>query len=105
MDDIPFTPPPPVDPEIREEMEKSVKRMTEIDWFLVKYKVKHSPYIQKKYIKPLKKREKAARKRRRREWWKNNWISFWGLVFAVIAALPVISQGIKTILKWLGLLS
>lgn len=87
MGDIPFTPPPPVDPEIREEMEKSVKRMTEIDWFLAKYKVKHSPYIQEKYIKPLKEREKAARKRRRREWWWSKGIQIVNLVLALIAAI------------------
>lgn len=87
MGDVPFTPPPPVDPEIREEMEKSVKRMTEIDWFLAKYKVKHSPYIQDKYINPLKKREKAARKHRRREWWWSKGIQIVNLILALIAAI------------------
>lgn len=87
MDDIPFTPPPPVDPEIREEMDKSVKRMTEIDWFLAKYKVKHSPYIQEKYIKPLKKREKTARKRWRQEWWWSKGIQIVNLILALIAAI------------------
>lgn len=91
MGDVPFTPPPPVDPEIREEMEKSAKRMTEIGWFLAKYKVKHSPYIQDKYINPLKKREKAARKRRRREWWKNNWKDILSLILTIIGIiLPLI---------------
>lgn len=91
MDDLPFTPPPPVDPETREEMEKSVKRMTEVDWFLAKYKVKHSPYIQEKYVKPLKKREKAARKHRRREWWKNNWKDILSFLIAIAGiVIPII---------------
>lgn len=91
MDDLPFTPPPPVDPETREKMEKSVKRMTEVDWLLAKYKVKHSPYIQEKYVKPLKKREKAARKHRRWEWWKNNWKDILSFLIAIAGiVIPII---------------
>lgn len=32
-------------------------------------------------------------------WWKNNWISFLGMIFAFISALPVILQIIAYILK------
>ena len=33
-----------------------------------------------------------------KQWWANNWIAFLGLIFAFIAALPVIIEGIANIL-------
>ena len=55
----------------------------------------------KKYVKSFIDREKKQRRSARHEWWKNNWIALLGLLFAIIAAMPVIIQGIETILKWL----
>lgn len=56
----------------------------------------------KKYVQPTLEREKQQRRTRRKVWWKNNWIALLGLIFAFIAAIPVIIQGIETILGWLG---
>lgn len=55
----------------------------------------------RKYIDPIRKFEKESRKERRRNWWKNNWIALLSLLFAFIAAIPVIIQGIVSILKLL----
>ena len=61
--------------------------MTELDWFLAKYKVEHDPYIQEKYIKPLKKRDKERKKHRRQEWWWSKGIQIVNLILALIAAV------------------
>lgn len=55
-----------------------------------------------KYVQPMYKEEKERRKQYRRNWWKNNWIQFLGLIFAFIAALPVIFQAICYILKYIA---
>ena len=47
-------------------------------------------------------RRKTQKKLVRRDWWKNNWIALLSLIFAFIAAIPVIVQGIAAILKLLG---
>lgn len=87
MRKLPFTPPPPIDHETNEKMKKTVERMTETDWALADYKVKNDPYIQDKYIKPLKNREKSDRKQRRREWWWNKGIPLINLFLALVAAI------------------
>lgn len=46
-------------------------------------------------------RRKAQKKLARKDWWKNNWIALLSLIFAFIAAIPVIVQGIAAILKLL----
>lgn len=35
------------------------------------------------------------------EWWVNNWIQLLSMIFALIAAIPVIKQGIEIILKYI----
>lgn len=87
MDETRFTPPPPIDRQTREELMKAVDNMTELDWFLAKYKVEHDPYIQEKYIKPLKKRDKERKKHRRQEWWWSKGIQIVNLILALIAAV------------------
>ena len=47
-------------------------------------------------------RRKSQKKLARKDWWKNNWIALLSLIFAFIAAVPVIVQGIATILGLLG---
>ena len=47
-------------------------------------------------------RRKTLKKLARKDWWKNNWIALLSLIFAFIAAIPVIVQGIAAILKLLG---
>lgn len=34
-------------------------------------------------------------------WWKNNWVSFLSMIFAIIASIPVIMQGIELLLKYI----
>lgn len=58
-----------------------------------------------KYVARYHAHEKAARKAARKKWLSDNWIALLSLIFAFIAALPVIIPGIETILKWLTLLS
>lgn len=54
-----------------------------------------------KYIKPSLDREEEQKKSRRAQWWSRNWIALLGVFFAFVAALPVIVQGIATILELL----
>ena len=56
-------------------------------------------------LQPKRKQRRIQKQALRKEWWKNNWISMLSLVFAIIAALPVIAQAIGSILKLLGLWS
>lgn len=53
----------------------------------------------KKYVLSALEDENKRKKQKRLTWWKNNWIQFFGLVFAFIAALPVIFQAICYILR------
>lgn len=46
-------------------------------------------------------REKQLRQSTRRKWWRDNWIALLAMIFALIAAIPVIIQGIATILELL----
>lgn len=101
MDDK-FTPPPPIDKDTQDQLRKAMENVTELDLFLFDYKIKHDPYIREKYVKPLKRRDKERKRRNRRRWWRDNWIAFFSLLFSFIAAIPVIIQGIETILGWLG---
>ena len=57
------------------------------------------------YVARHQEHEKLSKRKARRKWFADNWISLLSLLFAFIAALPVIIQGIETILKWLTLLS
>lgn len=45
--------------------------------------------------------DKATKRLSKKLWWKNNWINFLAMVFAFIAAIPVIIQGIEKILKYI----
>lgn len=56
---------------------------------------------QNEYLQLLNKQDRNERKSARHSWWKNNWISFLSLIFAFIAALPVIWQIIAYILTLL----
>ena len=87
MDETRFTPPSPIDSETRERLLETVENMSELDQFLAKYKVNHDPYIQEKYIKPLKKRDKERKKQLRREWWWSKGIQIVNLILALIAAI------------------
>lgn len=58
-------------------------------------------YIHEKYEKPLQERERNLKRKKRSDWWKTNWVSFLAMIFAFIAAIPYIIQGIETILEWL----
>ena len=53
----------------------------------------------KKYVVPILKREKALRKQQRKAWWSDNWIQILGLLFAFIAAVPVIIEAASYILS------
>lgn len=57
------------------------------------------------YVARHREHEKLSKRKARQKWFADNWIALLGLLFAFIAALPVIIQGIETILKWLTLLS
>ena len=97
MSKKPFIPPIPyVDPPSEETMEK-LSNMTKKD---IKNLKKSDAY--KKYVVPILESEKESRKKMRKEWWKNNWIALLSLLFAFIAAIPVILQGISAMLKLLG---
>ena len=87
MDESRFVSPPPIDSETREQLLKTVENMTELDWFLTKYKIEHDPYLQEKYLKPLKLRNKEHKKHLRREWWWNKGIHIVNLILALIAAV------------------
>lgn len=58
-----------------------------------------------KYVARYREHEKLSKREARRKWFADNWIALLSLLFAFIAALPVIIQGIGTLLKWLTLLS
>lgn len=47
-------------------------------------------YAYKKYVKPLKDREKSYRKSKRSNWWKNNWIAITALIIAIITLIATI---------------
>lgn len=97
MSKKPFVPPIPyVEPPSEETIEK-LSKMTKND---IKNFKKSDAYT--KYVAPVLKAEKESRKKRRKEWWKNNWIALLSLLFAFIAAPPVILQGIIAMLKLLG---
>lgn len=55
----------------------------------------------KKYIDVTLTREKQRKRSARKRWWRDNWLAFLAMLFALIAALPVIIQGISTILGFL----
>lgn len=89
--------PPPQLPPLSEEDIENLKHYKMSD--------EKKAYINEKYIKPTQERERKLKKKKRSEWWKNNWVSFLAMIFAFIAAIPYIIQGIESILKWLKLLS
>lgn len=97
MSKPPFIPPRPyIDPPSQETIEH-LKSMTKEDHKAFK---KSDAY--KKHVLPALKRHKQQKRRKCQEWWKNNWIAILGLIFAFIAAIPVMLQGIEAILGWLG---
>lgn len=53
----------------------------------------------KKYVKPVIDREKMEKHSKRIQWWKDNCIALLSLIFAFIAALPVIIQVFEYILS------
>lgn len=56
-------------------------------------------YAYNKYVQPVLDEEKYRKKKRFTKWWGDNWIAFLGLVFAFIAAIPVIIQAVEYILS------
>lgn len=94
MSKKPFVPPMPYFEPPSEETLEHLSKMNIKDF------KKSDAY--KKYVIPVLKEEKESRRKRRAEWWKNNWIALLSLIFAFIAALPVIIQGISAMLKLLG---
>ena len=56
---------------------------------------------QSNFVQHMDKIQKQENQSRTRSWWKENWIQLLSLVFAFIAALPVIIQGISSILKYI----
>lgn len=87
MDELRFPPPPPIDSETQERLLKTAEGMTDLDWFLTKYRVEHDPYIQEKYVKPLKKRERESKRQHHQAWWWNKGIQIVNLILALIAAI------------------
>ena len=59
----------------------------------------------RQYVARYRDREKISKCAARRKWFADNWIALLSLLFAFIAALPVINQGNGTLLKWITLLS
>ena len=53
----------------------------------------------RKYVKPVIDREKKQKRSKRIQWWKDNCIALLSLIFAFIAALPVIIQVFEYILS------
>ena len=94
----PFAPPLPfVDPPSKEALEQA-RNLTKKEHKKLKKTVDAN-------LQPKLKQKRIKKQALRKEWWKNNWISLLSLVFAIIAALPVIAQAIGSILKLLGLRS
>ena len=93
----PFVPPiPHVDPPSQEALEH-LQNMTKNERRQLEESVS-----QNKYVQSAQNRRKQHMREQRKKWWRDNWIAFLGLIFAFLAAIPVISQGIETILKLLG---
>lgn len=87
---------PPL-PNIKPPSEETIKKMQNLS-------PEHKKHVQEAVRKTFD-REKQLGKDHRHKWWASNWISLLGLLFSAIAALPVILQGIETILKLIGLSS
>lgn len=96
MSKTPYVPPNIPLPKIPNLSEEEIENLKD-------YKIsdEKKAYIYEKYEKPLRERERNLKRKRRSDWWKNNWVSFLAMIFAFIAAIPYIIQGIETILKWL----
>lgn len=97
MEKKPFVPPAPyIDPPSQQTIEM-LSQMTVRD----QKAFKKTDFF-KRYAAPTLERRKLQRKQATKNWWKNNWIAILSLIFAFIAAVPVIIQGIDSILKLLG---
>lgn len=97
MDKKPFTPPAPhIDPPSQETIEK-LSKMSKKEW-----RKKRKSLAEKKYIQPVLERERKMKNQKILDWWKDNWVSFLSMLFALIAAIPVIIQAISAILELLG---
>ena len=97
MSKNPSVPPIPYVEQPSDESVEALSKMTKND---IKKLRKSAAY--QKYVAPVMKSEKENRRKRRVEWWKNNWIALLSLLFAFIAALPVIIQGIISMLRLPG---
>lgn len=97
MSKIPFAPPNPCVTVPDQETIEEMKNMTSKE--LRQFK-KSAAY--KKHVRPALNRHKSAKRKAVAEWWKNNWIALLSLIFAIIAAIPVIAQGVVTMLELLG---
>ena len=86
MDETHFVPLSPLDSETRDQIIKKANQMTELDWFLAKYKAKHDPRI-RKYLDRIHAREKDFKRTRRVEWWWSKGIQIVNLILALIAAV------------------
>lgn len=81
-----FVPPPPLDPETREELLSAARKMTELDLFLLRYKSKKDPRF-RKYLDRVREYDKASKRSRRRDWWWSKGIQIVNLILALIAAI------------------
>ena len=52
-------------------------------------------------IRQSKSDDKKRKRRSKIQWWKDNWIQILAMLFAFIAALPVICKGIASILRYI----
>lgn len=81
-----FVPPPPLDPETREELLSAARNMTELKWFLLRYKSKKDPRLLK-YRRLAREYDKASKRSRIKDWWWSKGIQIVNLILALIAAI------------------
>lgn len=93
-----FTPPLPHAPDPTDETIKKLQSLSRKEKKQLKETVKAA-------TKEPRERQRKQTINRRKLWWKNNWIALLGTIFAFIAAIPVIIEGIEAILQWLGQLN
>lgn len=87
---------PHVNPPSQETLER-LQKMTKTERKRLEKSVSQNMHVQSaRKHRRIKKQELTKR------WWKDNWIAFLSLIFAFIAAIPVIVQAIESILKLLG---
>lgn len=55
--------------------------------------------LQSEYQQRMKRILREEKSSSRKKWWKDNWMQFFAMIFALIAAIPVIFQLIESILS------